>query len=431
MAANSPPTVYGEPSATVAVQESTEQRNEQNVLTQQVVPLTRGRSRECDPGRSETIRENAISATDAPKSIVHGPYGQMVASQVDETVPSSYQKSPKLIHRARASLQQRPSSLPVMPIVDQVAGHAETLCTRIRLASDKNQQAHMTPSSSMMVTPESLPVNPPASPTMPIASASSHIDEGSDVMVDAQIKDIKEKELRSKLRSKRNQLEAMRKGGRKSQNSSNSCGSRDRSAQRRRIENVRRLGASVQDLSPSSRMQLSNADANSVVDSGIDVEDWVKAIHSSGPEGDVHGNHPLASQSLSEGVAGAIGSTPPPPTVDDMQVEGQGHFGPGVVQSMTPPKVLWRSAGGNAVQGGTPLGAQQTTSNTQNIQVLNATNAQPSAETVAAVEQAMSARAAEIRAQTVTVCSAEAENLHQQEMQKVAAANANQRQFII
>ena len=88
MTANSPPTVYGEPSATVAVQESTEQRNEQNVLTQQVVPQTRGRSRECDPGRGEIIRDSANLATDAPKSIVHGAYGQMVASQVDESVPS-------------------------------------------------------------------------------------------------------------------------------------------------------------------------------------------------------------------------------------------------------------------------------------------------------------------------------------------------------
>ncbi len=168
---------------------------------------------------------------------------------------------------------------------------------------------NLTPPSSLMVTPESPAVNPPISPIALLASSSSHRDEGGDAMLDVQITNLKEKELRSKLRSKRGKLEAMRKGGRKSQDSSNSRGSRERSAQRRRIDNVRRLGTSVNDLSPSSRMQLSNPD--SLMDSRIDEDDWVRAVHGSGPEGDVHGNHPLASQSIGEGVAGAVGPTPP------------------------------------------------------------------------------------------------------------------------
>ena len=330
MAATSPQTLHGESSAAVAVNVSTEQRNEQNVLTQSVVPQVRGRSRECDPGRSESIRETAILAKDAPTSIVHGPYGKMAASQVDESVPSLHQMCPKPTQPATASAcTQRPSSLPVMPIADR---------------AECEPPAHVTPSSSMMKTPESPAVNPPISPIVLLASASSHLDEGSDAMVDAQITNLKEKELRSKLRSKRNKLEAMRKGGRKSQNSSNSCGSRERSAQRRRIDNVRRLGTSVNDLSPSSRMQLSNPD--SLMDSRIDEDDWVRAVHGSGPEGDVHGNHPLASQSTGEGVAGAVGPTPPHPNANDMQVEGQ--HDPGGVQSMTPPNVLRRSAGGTS-----------------------------------------------------------------------------------
>ena len=185
-----------------------------------------------------------------------GPYGQLVASQVDESVPSSYQKSPRLSQRARASaLQQRPSSLPVVALVDRA------VCER---------PANLTPTSSMLVTPENPSVDPPISPIVPIASHSSRIYE-DDAMVEAQITNLKEKELRSKLRAKRAKLEAKLTGGRKSQNSSNSCGSRERV--RRRIENVQRLGSSVHDLSPSSRMQLSNADESSVIDSRIDEED--------------------------------------------------------------------------------------------------------------------------------------------------------------
>ncbi len=118
MAANSPPTVYGEPLATVAGQASTEQRNEQNVISQQVVPLSRGRSRECDPGRSEVISETAAKADTAPIGIEYGPYGQQSGNQVDATVPSSYQKSPRRITRAKVQLKRRPSSLPLMDVGD-------------------------------------------------------------------------------------------------------------------------------------------------------------------------------------------------------------------------------------------------------------------------------------------------------------------------
>ena len=67
----------------------------------------------------------------------------------------------------------------------------------------------------------------------------------------------------------------------------------------------------------------------------------------------------------------------------------------GVVQSMTPPNVLRRGAGGDETHAQAP----SPVTHTQNINVLNVNNAQSSAETVAAVEQVMSARVAEVRAQ--------------------------------
>ena len=248
----------------------------------------------------------------------------------------------------------------------------------------------------MLVTPENPSTDPPVSPIKPVASHRSHADEG-EYALEAEIQNLKEKELQSRLRAKRAKLEARLTDERKSQNSSKSCDSRDGDRRRRRLKkNVERRGSSIRGLSPNSRMH-----EGSVIDSRIDEEDWERGLQGSCPVEDVQGNPPLASQSLGEGETGASGPTPSLPTANDMQVEG--HFGPGsVVQSMTPENIRWRSVGSDAAQG--PV------TNTQNIQVLNVTNAQPSAEAIAAVGQRGSATTAEVRTQTAFAVAAEAES---------------------
>ena len=150
MSTSCPPTFHGESSTSVAISASAEQRDETNVIIQQIVPRLRGRTEECNLGRIEAVRDSTTQIVEASKSTSQGPYGQLVAGQVDESVPSSYQKSPKQSHRPRPSaMQQRPSSLPVVPLVD----HA--VCER---------PANLTPTSSMLVTPENPSTDPPISP---------------------------------------------------------------------------------------------------------------------------------------------------------------------------------------------------------------------------------------------------------------------------